>query len=173
MNRFQKAGASFAFLLAVLGGYEGLRLTGYLDVAAVPTYCYGKTGPEAIVGKTYPKELCERLLSEEGMKVWQAVDRRVTSPMTPWQWVALASLTYNIGEGAFAKSTVLRLANRGDWVGACNAILMWNRITDPRTGQKVVSRGLANRRASERLICLGYAFDADFSPNHRPLMTRR
>ncbi|WP_374374536.1 lysozyme [Dongia sp.] len=172
MNRFKRAGAAFAFLIAILGGYEGLRLTGYLDIAGIPTYCYGKTGPEAVVGKIYPQDLCEKLLTDEGYKVWEAVDRRVKSKMTPWQWVALASLVYNIGDGAFAKSTVLRLANAGDWVGACNAILAWNKITDPRTGKKVVSKGLANRRASERLICLGYAWDADFSPNHRPIMSR-
>nr|WP_298685212.1 lysozyme [uncultured Dongia sp.] len=167
-NSLKSAGAAFAFLLVILGGFEGLRLVGYNDIAGVPTYCYGKTGPEAIVGKLYPRELCEDLLSEEGMKYWEAVDRRVKSAMTLWQWVAVTSWTYNFGEGALMKSTLLKLANQGDWLGACHELPKWNKARKGRGGALVVVWGLVKRRTIEMFICRGYIFDIEYSPNHRP-----
>lgn len=43
----------------------------------------------------------------------QCVQKRVTVPMTPWQFDALVSFVYNIGQGAFRNSTLLRLLNVG------------------------------------------------------------
>lgn len=167
-----KPGAAFAFFLFLLAGFEGLSLVGYFDVAGVATYCYGQTGPGAVVGKKYPKELCDRLLSESGMEAWEAADRRVTRDMEPWQWVAFADFIYNFGEGAFANSTLLRKFNAGDTIGACNELSKWNKAFDPRKGVKVVVKGLVNRRRAEWLLCTGYAFDEFYSPNHRPQVTR-
>ena len=64
------------------------------------------------------------------------------------QFDALASLIFNIGGGAFAKSTVLKLLNQEDYLGAANAFLMWD-----KTGG-TVNKGLANRRAAERALFL-------------------
>lgn len=81
---------------------------------------------------------------ETGMrKCLKAPDAIPDKPYT-----AFLSLSYNIGTGAFCGSTVARRANAGDLKGACNAIPAWN-----RAGGKVV-KGLVNRRAEERAICL-------------------
>lgn len=66
----------------------------------------------------------------------------------PRPLAASISLAYNIGVPAFARSTVARRFNRGDWRGGCDAFLAWN-----RAGGKVV-RGLTRRRADERRLCL-------------------
>jgi lysozyme len=42
-----------------------------------------------------------------------------------------------------------RKANAGDMVGACNALMMWDKVK----GQTV--RGLTRRRTVERDFCLG------------------
>lgn len=175
MKKLTKAGLGIGALVTVLLGFEGMKNVGYRDIAGIPTNCGGHTGPDVIVGKYYPDEVCEQLMQKDSYKAWEAVDRRVRGEMTLYQWVALASWTYNFGEGALKSSTMLRLANEGDWVGACNELPKWNKADDPtRPGKNlVVSRGLITRRAQERLLCLGYVFDEEYSPNHRPLMSPR
>jgi lysozyme len=64
------------------------------------------------------------------------------------QLVASVSLAYNIGTGGFCRSTAARRFNAGDWVGGCNAFLMWNKAG----GREV--RGLTLRRQRERALCL-------------------
>lgn len=62
--------------------------------------------------------------------------------------VALVSWAYNVGGGAACGSTLARKANAGDWRGACDQLPRWN-----KAGGKVV-RGLTNRRAAERELCI-------------------
>lgn len=40
---------------------------------------------------------------------------------------ALVSLVYNIGSGAFRKSTLLVKLNEGDYTGAANEMPRWNK----------------------------------------------
>lgn len=162
-----KPGAAFALVLLLLGMFEGLRLVGYTDIAGVPTFCYGQTGKDAVVGKRYPRELCDELLSEEGYKYWEAVDSAVKSEMTPWQWAALTLYSYNMGVGALKSSTMLAIANQGRWVDACHELPKWNRARKGAGGPKIVWPGLVKRRTVEMFLCLGYVFDDEFSPNHR------
>lgn len=65
------------------------------------------------------------------------------APTTQSQYDAMTSLSYNIGIGAFEKSTVLRKHKAGDYAGAAAAFGMW----DKQSG--TVLRGLARRRAAE------------------------
>ena len=66
----------------------------------------------------------------------------------PAQVAAATSLAYNIGADAYARSTVARRFSAGNWRGACDAFLSWN-----RAGGRVVP-GLVRRREAERTICL-------------------
>ena len=62
---------------------------------------------------------------------------------------ALVSLAYNIGTGAFASSTLLRLLNSGaDKKLVANQFLRWNKVQ----GKEV--KGLTNRRIIERELFL-------------------
>lgn len=63
-------------------------------------------------------------------------------------YVAFLSLSYNIGTGAFCRSSVARYANSADYRRACDAISLYN-----KAGGRVV-KGLVNRRADERKLCL-------------------
>ena len=63
-------------------------------------------------------------------------------------YVADLSLTYNIGVGAFCRSSIARKTNAGDLRGTCDAISLYN-----KAGGRTVL-GLTNRRTKERLLCL-------------------
>jgi lysozyme len=61
---------------------------------------------------------------------------------------ALVSFVFNVGGGAYTRSTMKRLLEAGDKKGAGEQFLRWNKI-----GKKV-SRGLTLRRQRERLFFL-------------------
>ena len=82
---------------------------------------------------------------DTGRRSWRVV-------ITPRQRAALVSITFNIGSGGFRRSTLLRRLNAGNYEGAADAFLMWNKITV--NGRKVVSLGLSNRRERERALFL-------------------
>jgi lysozyme len=77
-----------------------------------------------------------------------AVRRLVKVELEPWQFDALTSFTYNCGEGALAKSNLLKKVNAGDFEGAALEFHKWN-----KGGGKVLP-GLVRRRASESLLFL-------------------
>ena len=60
---------------------------------------------------------------------------------------ALGSFVYNVGERQFSSSTLLRLLNSGDVLGACAQLSRW-----VYAGGKQLA-GLVNRRAAERELC--------------------
>jgi hypothetical protein len=72
------------------------------------------------------------------------------------------SLCYNIGIDAFTKSSVVRLFNAGDTMGASRAFLLWNKGTIK--GKKVFIRGLADRRADEQRLFLSQGAVAPVEP---------
>ena len=76
------------------------------------------------------------------------VDRSARVPMPDTRRAALASFVYNVGPGAYQRSTLLRRLNGGDTVGGCNELLRWN-----RAGGQVLP-GLTARREAERELCL-------------------
>lgn len=83
------------------------------------------------------------LLAAEG-----AVRHLVDVPLTQMQFDALASFVFNVGPAAFGNSTLLRLLNAGDAVGAAEQFKRWTRGADG------VLPGLVARRAAERDLFL-------------------
>ncbi len=66
-----------------------------------------------------------------------------TVPLTDGQAGALEDLIYNIGQGAFNSSTLLRYLNCGDYKRAAAQFALWN-----HAGGKVLA-GLTRRRQAE------------------------
>lgn len=96
--------------------FEGLKLTAYLCSAKVPTIGWGhtKTVKAADVGrKTITQAEAQRLFDADIAVFEKAVDRLVKVKLTENQRGALVSWTYNLGEGALAKSTMLKYINAG------------------------------------------------------------
>lgn len=149
MTRTRLAGAAAAGAIAFVGAWEGLRMTAYRDIVGVPTVCYGETRGVHL-GDRHSKADCDAMLlaslrrHEAGMrKCLKAPDR-----IPEKSYIAFVSLTYNIGVGAFCRSTAARRLNAGDVRGACEAATWFNKAG----GRKV--RGLVNRRAAEKDLCL-------------------
>ena len=71
----------------------------------------------------------------------------VKRPMNDGQKAAFLSFAFNVGNGAFCSSTLVRKANAGDMPGACAELSRWT-----YAGGKQL-QGLVNRRAAERKLC--------------------
>ena len=77
-----------------------------------------------------------------------SVNNLVKVPLTQNQFDALVSLTYNIGSGNFASSTLLKKLNAKDYQGAADQFPRWNKAKGK------VLNGLTRRRAAERALFL-------------------
>lgn len=133
--------------------HEGLRLVAYLDSVGVWTIGYGDTGPDVVKGLTITKEEAEKRLRKRLVEFEGYINTYVKVPLKQHQFDALVSLVYNIGPANFKTSTLLKKLNAGDYVGAADQFLVWNK--GRVDGKLVVIKGLANRRAKERKQFLG------------------
>ncbi len=152
-NKLIAAAGGGAMLIATvfLGGKDGVEgrvYDPYKDVAGVWTVCDGHTGTDIIKGKKYTDRECDRLLWNDLQPVKQTVDGLVKVPLNEYLRASLYSFTYNVGSGAFSKSTLLKKLNAGDQEGACEELRRWVYAG----GMKF--RGLMNRRDMERSMCL-------------------
>lgn len=127
--------------------HEGLRLQAYLDPVGIPTICYGET-QNVSIGMTKTKQECDALFTVRLGFFAMGVNTLVNVSMTPHTHAALTSFSYNVGLGAFSKSTLLKKLNAGDLQGACDGLLEWNKA------KGVVLPGLVKRRQDERKLCL-------------------
>lgn len=140
-----------AATLVSMAMHEGFRDKAYLPTPDdTLTIGFGSTKGVKAGDTITPERALVRLLEDAGT-FEQAVKRCAPVPMHPHEFAAFVSLTYNIGQGAFCKSTVAKRLNAGDYTGACEAILMW----DKQAGKTL--RGLTIRRKKERDQCLGLA----------------
>lgn len=137
--------------LVGLVGYES-----YTDMAVipipgdVPTIGFGTTEGVKMGDKITPPVALERALRDV-QKFEGAIKRCVKVPLYQHEYDAFTQLAYNIGEGAFCGSTLVRKLNALDYAGACAEISRWNKAG----GREV--RGLTIRRAKERATCEGRA----------------
>lgn len=136
------AGAA-ALLLATVALFEGKRNDPYYDSVGVLTVCYGETRVQM---RRYNDAECQEMLADGVSGFAQNVLKRNPELKDrPNQLVAATSLAYNIGVGAYSRSTVARRFSAGDFKGACDAFLMWS-----KAGGKPI---LLKRRQQERALC--------------------
>src|SRR5690606_16968862 len=111
------------------------------------------------------EDQCKVMLGDALIEFETAMRRCLKAPdaIPDEPYTAFLSLSYNIGSGAFCGSTVARRANAGDLLGACEAIPMWN-----KAGGRVI-KGLVNRRAEERRICLSGLASGTAAPATKPV----
>ncbi len=132
--------------------FEGLELEAYQDIAGIWTIGYGHTGDDVQPGMKISERDAEELLKRDLRPREQAVDSAVKVPLNQNEFDALVSFVYNVGAGAFRGSTALKRLNRGDRVGAADAITWWNKATVGGVLREVL--GLTRRRAAERALFL-------------------
>ncbi|HHB7182141.1 TPA: lysozyme [Klebsiella pneumoniae] len=138
--------------IALIKKFEGCKLTAYQDSVGVFTIGYGWTQPvdgkPIRAGMTIKQETAERLLKTGLVSYESDVSRLVKVGLTQGQFDALVSFTYNLGARSLSTSTLLRKLNSGDYAGAADEFLRWN-----KAGGKVLN-GLTRRREAERALFL-------------------
>ncbi|MNF77736.1 Lysozyme RrrD [compost metagenome] len=138
--------AALVIALPFVKGWEGRNLVAYLDPVGIPTICDGITQGVRL-GQTATHTECDQRTAETLGRAIAAVDRLSVQPHPDTRRAALGSFVYNVGETAFARSTLLRKLNAGDIAGACAELSRWVYAK----GQKL--KGLVNRRVAERELC--------------------
>ena len=89
--------------------WEGCRLTAYRCPAGVLTIGYGHTGPDVTTGKRITQAEADALFEADIKKFTDSVTVKLRgAKINNNQFDALASLAYNIGIGAFQKSTLFK-----------------------------------------------------------------
>lgn len=139
--------------LALIKHFEGCRLKAYPDPGSEDgrpwTIGYGHTGKEVTKGLIWTQAQADAALEDDAARFAMDVERLIKVSVTQWQFDALVSFAYNLGAGALAGSTLLRLLNTYDHDGASKQFARWNK----NGGQ--VMRGLVRRRAAETALFLG------------------
>jgi lysozyme len=138
-----------ASALVGIAVHEGYKGEAYEPVKGdVPTIGFGTTEGVEMGDRITPERALVRLLKDAN-KFQKAVKRCAPVPMYQYEFDAYVSLTYNIGEGAFCKSTLVKRLNAQDYKGACQEILKWDKFK----GKLLL--GLTKRRQEEYQKCLG------------------
>lgn len=124
----------------------------YTCPAGVMTIGWGHTnaqGRKFDAGARWTQRQCDQVHQEDMRESEDVVRRLVKVRLNQHQFDALTCFVHNVGETNFAKSTLLRKVNRGDFAGAAAEFGRWNR------GGGRVLNGLVRRRASEALLFQG------------------
>ena len=140
--------------LPYIKGFEGFRSRPYLDQVGVATIGYGTT---------YYANGTHVSMSDQPVSEDQASDMLTKKIMTEFmpglarifnnsnainsnQFAALLSFAYNMGVGALAGSTLARLLNAGNVVGASEQFPLWDKAGG------VENAGLKARRLKEQAL---------------------
>ncbi len=129
------------------GGFKAYRCP-----ANVLTIGWGHTNHHGIKfdsSTIWSQADCDAAFTDDMKGFENAVKRLVKVPLNARQFDALVSFTYNCGEGALAKSTLLKKVNASDFEGAAKEFHKWNKAN----GKELA--GLTRRRASESLMFQG------------------
>jgi len=124
------------------------HLKAYRDIVGVWTGCDGIAYVPA--NAVFVPAQCDELLERELVKHATGVlacTPLLKAPGRDYQRAAAVSLAYNVGVGAYCRSTVDRRFDAARWAEGCAAFAMWN-----KAGGRVV-KGLDNRRKRERETC--------------------
>jgi len=132
-----------------LAAAEGLSLTAYRDLAGIWTIGYGHTGEDVSAGQEITETEARALLRRDVQIAEATVSKHVLVELAPHEVDALVSLVFNIGARAFRESTLLRMLNGRDRVGAAAEFSRWHLAGGKRV------KGLLLRRLREAALFIG------------------
>jgi lysozyme len=143
------AGARF------IARFEGFRGHLYNDPAGHCTIGYGHLVHLGPCNGTEPPGWKDGITQQEALDLLRrdagspaaAINRSVRVPLNQSQFDALTSFTYNVGNGAFAGSTLLRKLNIGDYGSVPSELMRW-----VKAGGKTLPGLVARRRAEGDLF---------------------
>ena len=157
--------------LELIKQFEGFRAETYLDPIGIATIGYGTTkaagvGIDPQPGMRITEKEAETYLLRAIDKFAAHIDPLFKSAPNENERAAMLSLAYNIGPGAFAKSSVLKRFNEGNKQAAADAFLLWT-----KAGGKTLA-GLKRRREAERALFLEPVIVANIPKPQRKSITQ-
>lgn len=136
--------------LALIRQSEGLRLNSYRDAVGIWTIGYGHTSaagaPEVFPGQRISDAEADVILRRDVETFSAGVRAMLSRELGDQQFSALVSFAYNVGLGAFRKSSVLRAANEGEDASVPQRLSLW-----VKAGGRTLP-GLVKRRAAEATL---------------------
>jgi lysozyme len=144
--------------LTLIKRFEGERLSSYQDQAGIWTIGWGSTYNHDLKRKVQKGDIIDKETALRWLKLDAAgfsdnVKKLVKVPINQNQLDSLTSFSYNVGNSAFANSTLLRKLNQGaSKQEVALEFAKWNKVTI--NGEKVVSDGLVRRRKLEAELFL-------------------
>lgn len=135
--------------LSLIKSFEGLRLRAYKCPAEVWTIGYGHT-KGVKEGMIITEQQAEQFLIDDLKASEYAVGRLVKKPLLQNQFDALVSFVFNLGEGNFSRSTLLKRVNDNPH----NPLIREQFMKWVFAGGKVL-QGLINRRKAEADLYCG------------------
>jgi len=138
--------------LSLIAEFEGLSLKPYKCSAGISTIGFGSTYYEngtrvQMSDAPITKQRAEQLLQHTADRFASKVFNLLKKPVTQNQFNALVSFAFNVGSGALASSTLLKLVNvNPNDAMIAKEFLKWNKVN------KVPVQGLTNRRIKESAL---------------------
>jgi lysozyme len=136
--------------LALIKEFEGFRSAAYRDAVGVWTIGYGHTSmagaPHVKAGLVVTKAEANDILARDVEQFADGVRKLLQVNLSPTQFSALVSFSYNVGLGNFKKSSVLAAVNRRDFAAVGRRLQLWT-----KAGGRVLP-GLVRRRAAEAAL---------------------
>lgn len=129
--------------------FEGFRDTAYQDVANIWTIGYGSTridGKPVVMGQRITEADAEHALIEEMTSILRFLEANVDKTLSQNEVDALVCFCYNVGMGAFKRSTLRRSINAKATITE-KMFTDWNKVH--QGGKLVPSAGLTRRRKAE------------------------
>lgn len=157
MSTTKKAGkgaavaAGIALAATIAAPQEGYRAYAYRDPVGVLTYCYGETqNAKDAVGRKFSEAECRALLERRMVHYEQGNAKCVANYETldVYTQAAFNDFSYNLGNGAFCRSTAAKHLRAGNVKAACFEIGKFI-----YAGGRVLN-GLVKRRQLEQTYCL-------------------
>lgn len=131
--------------LELIRCFEGFSPRPYSDASGY-SIGYGHFIKDGEQLENITREEGEALLRTDVRTAERAIQSAVKVSLNQNQYDALVSFVYNVGQGNFGKSTLLRKLNTGDYDGAGNELLNWCK------SQGEILESLRNRRNQERAL---------------------
>lgn len=144
-NSFSSYNPSIA--IDFIRNFEGCRLKAYQCSAGRWTIGYGHTAA-VTEGMTISQAHAEDLLRSDVIDVAQRMSSYIKAPVTKWQFIALVSLSFNVGDLRRKAPKLLHYLNAGQEDKAAHEFL------DIVKAGGVPSKGLKTRREKESRLFL-------------------
>lgn len=144
-----------AIALNLVKEFEGFSDIAYIDTDGTPVIGYGLSkidGKSVNMGDRISVAKADAALKAELQKIQQQINSTVNKELTENQLSALASLSFNAGFESIKTSTLIRKLNAGNYIGAANEFLRWDKANV--RGRLVRLPGLTRRRQAERQLFL-------------------